>query len=117
MPAGSYEVRWANAVFFEVVTPDAAEGWVEAEDLKDYEPRQFDAPAYELGNAYGGGPGVMRLLEKPEGDPLAAAQVYRTTLERTGEANERGWQRVRARVGWIRREKLNVTPQLLPAPL
>jgi hypothetical protein len=113
LPPGTYEVRWANVAFLEVLTPDAMEGWLAIDDLQDYIARQFDAREFELANTYGGGAGVMRLLEKPDGDALSAAQVYRAPLERAGAPNE-GWQRVRARVGWIPRANLQVTPQIQP---
>ncbi len=112
--AGTYEVRWATLGSFEVITPDAMEGWLEGDDFADYTRRQFDARAYELANTYGGGAGVMRLLEKPEGDPLTAAQVFRAPLARVGEPDEQGWLRVRARVGWIRRENLEIAMQIQP---
>jgi len=112
---GRYEVRWANEAFLEVVTPDAMEGWIDLEELEEYAGRKFDARPFELANAYGGGAGVMRLLEKPEGDPLSAAQVYRAVLEEVGSPDEEDWQRVRAHVGWIRRQGLEVTPAIRPA--
>lgn len=126
LAADSYEVRWANAAFLEVVTPDAIEGWVAADDLEDYTRRRFESDTYELGNPSAGGAAAMRLLDKPGGDPLAAAQVYRAPLERVGSltppaakpapsAVEGGWQRVRARVGWISRGNLEVTPVIEPA--
>lgn len=114
LPVGNYEVRWANLGSLEVVTPDAMEGWLDPDDLDEYARRQFDARAYELANTYGGGAGVMRLLEEPEGDPLTAAQVFRAPLERVGEPNEDGSLRVRARVGWIRRENLEIAIQIQP---
>jgi hypothetical protein len=113
LPAGSYEVRWANAGFLQVTTTEAVEGWVETDDLAEYEQRRFDARAYELGNTYGGGASLMRVLEKPGSDPLGGAAVYRVALERVGEP-ERGWQRVRARAGWIRRAGLEITVQIRP---
>ena len=116
LPARAYEVRWANAGYFEVVTPDAMEGWVDHKDFEDYAQRQFDARAYELANTYGGGAGVMRLLEEPGASPLNAAQVFRAPLERVGEPDEEGWLQVRARVGWIRRDNLEITPQIHSAP-
>ena len=115
LPAGTYEVRWANAGYVELVTPDAMEGWMQSDDFEDYTRRQFDARAYELANTYGGGASVMRLLEESETDPLSAAQVFRAPLERVSEPNDEGWLRVRARVGWIRRENLDVTMQIQPA--
>ena len=113
LPAGSYAVRWANAGYFEVVTPDWIEGWVAADDYAEYARLRFEAEPYELGNS-GGGPTPMRLLAKPGGDPLAGALVYRAPLERRGEATAEGWQRVRARVGWISRKDLEVTPVIQP---
>jgi hypothetical protein len=115
LPAGTYEVRWATLGNFEVVTPDAMEGWLDPDDFREYSRRQFDARAFELGNTYGGGAGVMRLLDEPEGDPLAASQVFRAPLERAGAPDEDGWLPVRARVGWIRRDNLEVTVQIQPA--
>jgi hypothetical protein len=114
LPPGTYEVRWANVAFLEVLTPDAMEGWLEADDLEDYAARQFDARGYELANTYGGGAGVMRLVEKLGGDPLSAAQVYRAPLEPIGPPDSEGWQRVRARAGWLPRANLQVTPQIQP---
>jgi hypothetical protein len=111
---GTYEARWANVAFLEVLTPDAMEGWLETDDLEDYAARQFDTRGFELANTYGGGAGVMRLLGKPDGDPMTAAQVYRAPLERAGAPDDEGWQRVRARVGWIPRGNLQVTPQIQP---
>lgn len=116
LPAGSYEVRWANLGSLEVVTPDAMEGWLDSDDIDEYTRRQFDAHAYELANTYGGGAGVMRLLDQPEGDPLTAAQVFRAPLEKLSEPNEEGWVCVRARVGWIRRDNLEITMEIQPAP-
>lgn len=111
LPAGSYEVRWANAAFFEVVTPDWIEGWVAADDFEDYARRRhFDEDPYLLGSLL---PSVMRLLAKPGSDPLAGAQVYRAPLERIGSASE-GWRRVRAHIGWISRKGLDVTPVIRP---
>jgi len=112
LPAGAYEVRWANAGFLEVVTPDAMEGWIETDDLAEYVKHDFDQRPYELANTYGGGAGVMRLLDEPDSDPMEAAQVYRAALETIGAPNAQGWQRVRARVGWIARGKLEVAPVL-----
>ena len=108
LPAGSYEVRWTNAAYFEVVTPDWIEGWVAADDFQEYTRLRFEAEPYELVNA--GGPTPMRLLAKPGSDPLAGALVYRAPLEPTGAATAEGWQRVRARVGWISRKDLEVAP-------
>lgn len=116
LPAGLYEVRWANAAFLEVVTPDAMEGWLAADDFEEYTRRDFDLRPYELGNTYGGGAGVMRLLGEPGSDPLAAAQAYRVALEPLDPPSEQGWQRVRAPVGWIRRAGQAVVPVLRPAP-
>jgi hypothetical protein len=115
LPAGSYEVRWANAAFLEAITPDSIEGWVAAEDLEDYGRRNFDSNAYDLGNVSAGGITAMRLVAKPGGDPLAGAQVYRAPLERVGSPTAEGWQRVRAHVGWISRKDLEVTPIVQPA--
>ncbi len=109
LPAGSYEVLWANTAFFEVVTADWMEGWVRAEDFEEYARLHFEAEPYELGNS-GGGPGPMRVLAKPDADPLQGAQVYRAPLERVGVPTAAGWQRVRARVGWIPRDTLEVAP-------
>lgn len=110
--AGSYEVRWANAASLEVLTPDTMEGWIETDDLREYRRREFDARAYDLGNTYGGGAGVMRLVDEPQGDLLRAAQVYRAAIVPVGEPDEDDWQRVRAHVGWIARGKLAVAPVL-----
>ena len=109
LPAGSYEVRWANAAYFELITSDWIEGWIAADDFQEYKRLGFEAEPYELGNS-GGGPAPMRLLAKPEGDPLAGALVYRAPLEPIGSPTAEGWQRVRARVGWISRQNLEVVP-------
>ena len=114
LPAGSYEVRWANAAFLEAITPDSIEGWIAADDLKDYARRNFETDPYELGNPSAGGIAAMRLLEKPGSDPLAGAQVYRAPLTRVGSASSDGWQRVRAHVGWISRKDLEVVPVIEP---
>lgn len=111
---GSYELRWANVGFLEVVTPNSTEGWVEMDDLEDYRSRTFDTPAFELDNTRSGGAAVMRLLRTPEGNPLEAAQVYRAALEPVGPP-ENGWQRVRARVGWVTRVGLEVVPVITSA--
>jgi hypothetical protein len=109
--AGSYEVLWANLGYFEVFTPDSFDGWLTMDDLEDYERRHFDSGGYQLG---GLAVSVMRLLEKPGGDPLAGAQVYRAPLERVGSPRADGWQRVRAHVGWISRRELEVAPEIEP---
>ena len=114
LPAGRYEVRWANAAFLEVVTPDAVEGWMEADDLEEHAQRDFEVDSYLLVNTSAGGAGVMRLLSEPDGDALAAAQVFRAVLERIGDPDEDGWQKVRARVGWLLRGNLVVTATLQP---
>lgn len=114
LPAGDYEVRWANAAFFELVTPDAMEGWVASDDFQEFSRRRFDVPAYELENTYGGGAGVMRLLEKAEGDPMRGAQAYRVALEAAGAPAAEGWQRVRARAGWIPRDHLEIFLAIAP---
>lgn len=115
LPAGRYEVRWANVGFLQVVTPDAIEGWLSIDDFEDYAEHRFDGDAFILANTASGGARVMRVLDRPGGDVLAAAQVYRTVLERIGEPTEEGDVRVRARTGWIARGKLEVTPTLEPA--
>lgn len=115
LPAGSYEVRWANAAFLEVVTQDFIEGWVAADDLEDYARRNFESDPYELGNPSAGGVAGIRLLEKPGGDPLVGAQAFRAPLERVGSPDADGWQRVRARIGWIAGKDLEVTPVVQPA--
>ena len=114
LPAGSYEVRWANAAFLEVITPDSIEGWVAADDLEDYARRNFETDPYELGNPSAGGIAAMRLLEKPGGDPLLGAQVYRAPLKPVGPASPGGWRRARAHVGWISRKDLEVVPVIEP---
>ncbi|MFY9583274.1 MAG: hypothetical protein WAR21_02130, partial [Candidatus Acidiferrales bacterium] len=58
----------------------------------------------------------IRLLAKPGGDPLAGALVYRAPLERMGSPTPAGWQRVRARVGWISRKGLEVAPVVRRVP-
>ncbi len=114
LPAGSYEVRWANVGYFEVITSDWIEGWLAADDFREYARLHFEAEPYELANS-GGGPAPMRLLAKPGGDPLAGAIVYRIPLEPVGAATNEGWQRVRARAGWISRKGLEVAPVVQPA--
>ena len=47
-------------------------------------------------------------------DPLAGALVYRAPLERVGPATAEGWQRVRARFGWISRAQLEIVPVVQP---
>jgi hypothetical protein len=112
LPAGDYEVRWANAAFLEVITSDATDGWVATDDLQEYVRERFFTDAFELWNVYTGGAAPMRLLETPAGDPLSGAQVYRAVLERVGSPTPEGWQRVRARIGWISRGKLEVEPRV-----
>jgi hypothetical protein len=114
LPAGSYEVLWASPLFLEVVSPDAMEGWMADDDLTDYVNQRFQADAYELGNVSAGGVAPMRLLDRPEGDPLAGAQVYRAPLEPISQSAANGWQRVRAKVGWISRQNLEVVPVMQP---
>lgn len=117
LPAGSYEVRWANTGFLEVLTPDWIDGWISTEDFQEYARRNFDAAPYELGNSSAGSASAMRLLEKPGSDPLGAAVVFRAALERTPEKPGEppapaGWTRARARIGWISREGLVVSPEI-----
>ena len=49
--------------------------------------------------------------------PLSGALVYRAPLEKlaTPPGTPAGWVKVRARTGWIAREKLDVAPKLVPA--
>lgn len=114
LPPSSYEVRWANVNFLELITPDPVEGWIRAEELAELKGRGFEMAAYELANTYGDGATPVRLLRAPEGDPLEAAVVYRAALEPVGDVTRDGWQRVRARVGWIPRAGLDVAPRILP---
>jgi len=114
LPPGTYEVRWANAAFLEVITPDSIEGWMAADDLQDYARRNFESDPYELENPSAGGIAAMRLLENPGSDPLTGAQVHRAPLTRVGSPSSDGWQRVRAHVGWISRKDLEVVPVIEP---
>ena len=116
LPAGGYEVRWANVTYVEVLTADWIEGWVATDDFEDYVRRNFDGEAYELANTSGGGATPIRLVAKPGGDPLAGALVYRAPLERVGSPTPAGWQLVRARVGWISRKNLEVAPVVRRVP-
>lgn len=117
LPAGNYEVRWANTGFFEVLTPDWIDGWIPPDDFEEYSRRGYDAAPYELGNSSAGGASAMRLVAKPGGDPLTGAVVYRAALERApakpaDPPAPAGWTRVRARIGWISREGLSVAPEI-----
>jgi hypothetical protein len=115
LPAGSYEVRWANAAFIEVITPDALEGWIANDDLEGYVTERFQTDAFELGNELGGGATPMHLLDKPDGDPLTGALVYRAPLLPVSQSTPGGWQRVSANVGWLSRKNLEVLPVVRPA--
>jgi len=120
LPAGTYEVRWANTGFLEVLTPDWIEGWVPTDDFEEYSKNEFDAAPYKLGNSSAGGASAMRLVEKPGGDPLSGAVVFRADLERAPVKEgappvPAGWTRVRARIGWISRGGLAVTPEIQAA--
>lgn len=111
----TYEVLWANANFLEVETPDTIEGWVAVDDLQENEKRNFDRDPYELGNGGSSAIAPVRLLNQPGGDPLVGALIYRARLERVGSPNAEGWQRVRAKIGWISRTGLEVMPVVSPA--
>ncbi len=115
LPPGSYEVRWANAVYIEIVTPDALECWIANDDLEDSVKLRFQSDAFELGNESGGGATPMHLLDKPDGDPLTGALVYRAPLLPVSESTSGGWQRVSAHVGWLSRRNLEILPVIQPA--
>jgi hypothetical protein len=114
---GDYEVLWANQNFLEVATPDSYDAWMAADDYAEAAVRNFDAEPYKLLNTASGGAAPIRPLAKPGGEPLNGALVYRAPLEKlsTPAGTPAGWVRVRARTGWIAREKLEVVPKLLPA--
>ncbi len=112
---GSYEVRWANVAYLEIVTPDAMEGWISNDDLEGYVNLRFQTDAYELGNESGGGAVPMHLLDKPEGDPLTGPLIYRAPLLPVSQSTSGGWQRVSAKVGWLSRKNLEIVPVIQPA--
>jgi hypothetical protein len=115
LPPGRHEVLWANAGFLAVATPDSFDGWVEADDLEEWEHRRFDRSPYLLENISAEGVGVMRVLARPGADPMGAALLYRAPLQRIGAPDSQGWQRVRVHAGWIPHGNLAVVPAISPA--
>jgi hypothetical protein len=113
---GEYEVLWANQNYLEVVTMDSFDAWLAADDYTEAAARNFDAEPYKLLNTASGGAAPIRPLAKPGGEPLSGALVYRAPLEKLAApaSTPAGWVKVRARVGWIAREKLDVVPKLIP---
>ncbi|MGA2483032.1 MAG: hypothetical protein ABSF92_07940 [Candidatus Acidiferrales bacterium] len=115
LPPGDYEVLWANAGFFEVVTKDSLDAWLAADDFAEAAAHHFDADPYSLLNT-ASPPSAIRLLVKPGGDPLGGAIAYRAPLEKrpVPQGTPAGWVRVRAHIGWIPRGDLEVVPKLVP---
>ncbi len=111
---GRYEVRWATEDFLEVVTPDAVEGWARADEVAEFERRNFYGAAFELANTSAGGAGVLHLLPTLAASPLESTQVVRIPVERIGPPDSDGWQRCRARVGWISGRGMAVVPNISP---
>lgn len=111
---GDYEVLWANQNFLEVATKDSFDAWLAADDYAEAAARHFDVEPYKLLNS-SNGPAPIRPLAKPRSDPLVGALVYRALLEKlpAPEGAPLGWVRVRARVGWIPRAKLEIVPRLV----
>lgn len=116
LKASDYEVLWANQNYLEVATPDSFDAWLAADDFAEAAAHNFDVEPYKLLNTASGGPGPIRPLAKPGGEPLSGALVYRAPLEKlpAPAGTPAGWVKVRARVGWIAREKLEVVPKLVP---
>jgi hypothetical protein len=116
LKAGYYEVLWANQNYLEVATPDSFDAWLAADDFAEAAAHNFDVEPYKLLNTTSGGPAPIRPLAKPGGEPLNGALVYRAPLEKLAApaGTPAGWVKVRARVGWIAREKLEVVPKLAP---
>lgn len=117
LKTGDYEVLWANQNYLEVATPDSFDAWLAADDFAEAAAHNFDVEPYKLLNTTSGGPTPIRPLAKPQGEPLNGALVYRAPLEKlsTPSGTPAGWVRVRARVGWIAREKLELVPKLVAA--
>ncbi|MCL6566725.1 MAG: hypothetical protein K6U09_09925 [Acidobacteriia bacterium] len=111
---GPYEVRWATEDFLEIVTPDAVEGWARADEVAEFERRNFYGSAFELANTSAGGAGILHLLPTLAASPLESTQVVRIPVERVGPPESDGWQRCRARAGWIPSAGLSVVPHLSP---
>lgn len=114
---GDYEVLWANQNYLEVATADSFDAWLAADDYAEAAANHFDTEPYKLLNTSNGGPAPIRPLDKPNGEPLHGALVYRAPLEKlpTPPGTPAGWARIRARVGWIPRGKLEVFPKLVPS--
>jgi len=112
---GDYEVLWANAAFFEIATKDSYDAWLAADDFADAAARNFDTEPWKLLNT-SEGPGPIRPLVKPGGDPLEGTLVYRAPLEKLPAAPgaPAGYVKVRIRAGWIARGALAVVPKLVP---
>jgi hypothetical protein len=113
---GEYEVLWANQNYLEVATKDSFDAWLAADDYAEAAANHFDTEPYKLLNTSNGGPAPIRPLDKPKGEPLHGALAYRAPLEKlpTPPGTPDGWVRIRARIGWIPRDKLDVVPKLIP---
>ncbi len=112
---GDYEVLWANVGFYEVATKDSLDAWLAADDFAEAAARNFDIEPYKLLNT-ASPPAVIRLLDKPGGDPLGGAISYRAPLEKlpAPQGTPPGWVRVRAHIGWIPRGNVQVVPKIVP---
>lgn len=113
---GDYEVLWANQNFLEVATRDSFDAWLAADDYAEALARNFDVEPYKLLNTSSGGPSPLRLLAKPGAEAASGVLLYRAPLEKLSApaGTPAGWVKVRARIGWIPRGRLEVGVRLLP---
>jgi hypothetical protein len=110
---GNYEVRWASSDSLEVITKDWMQGWIHLEAREKIPQRDHYADVHSL--VTGHDPPIVRglLFDEPGGAPERAAVIQRIDLEKMPLRTAEGWQKVKARAGWIPRESLAIVPEIV----
>ena len=96
-----------------MITKDYLEGWIHLEPREKIPQRNHYADVHSLVTSHD--PNVDRnlLFDAPGVAPERAAVVQRIALKKLPLRTAEGWQKVKARAGWIPRAGLAIVPEII----
>jgi hypothetical protein len=110
---GHYELRWATRDSLEVVTRDALEGWIQLGPREELPLHDHYREVHGLVERGDPPPAAVLVFVEPGGTIGEAAVMERIQLQKLPLRTADGWQKVRARAGWIPRPGLQLKPQIV----